>query len=257
LRINKVAAVAALSLVATGTTLGAAATSAGAAGRSHVKPSYALAVVSANPDKNLQDLQSVTVTASGFNDPDGTPLYVAECSPNIVSDSNPKECDQNMADVGVILDSSGGGTTQFTVHSGADFHATKKSVKCDAQHSCLITVTDGQTLDTTNYAGLAAISFGTPTKTKVAASDKKVKKGKKDKFTATTTFKGTSSDSMTGTVVFKDGKKTFAKVAEKKSGKVSAKEKMKGTGKHKIKVEYKGDPNFQASTGKTTVTVKK
>lgn len=219
---------------------------------------FAFGSVVGTPNKNLVDGQVVNVTISGFGTDNG-PLYVAECSPLILTAQDPSYCDQTPADVTVVNATNGAATTPFTVHTGANFHPTKPGLKCDFNDPCYIVVTDGLTLDTTQYAGFQPVTFKdtrTVTSTKVKAK-KKVKAGKTLKVTATTKPKGSSTASMTGTVVFKDGHKTFATKKEKAGGKVTAKLKHIKKGKHKITVSYSGDSNFQPSTGKVKVKAKK
>jgi hypothetical protein len=249
LRINKVAATTLLTVMAAGTIVATTATSAGA---------FAFGTETAAPNKNLVNGQAVSVKVSGFtNDPDGTTLYVAQCSPLIVTQQDPTDCDQDPSAVKNPTTTGGSASATFHVLVGSSFHPTKSGLKCDFQNPCDIVVTDGQTLDTTKYAAFAQVTFkDTRAKTKTTVKGKtKVNAKKSVKFTATTTHSGTGA--LSGEVLFKDGKHVFGKVAETASGKVSATDKKLKAGKHHITVTYSGNAAFQSSVGKAKVTVKK
>jgi hypothetical protein len=250
LRINKIAAASLLSVLVSGTVVAGAATQAGATPRA---PSFTFGSVTASPKSNLVDKQVITAHVSGFaTDPDGTTLYVTECSPLIVSQQDPTDCDQVMSHVANPTTTGGAATTKFTVRTGSDFVPTKHGLKCDPKNPCDLVVTDGKTLATTNWAAFTPLDFGKKTVTKVTGK-KKLHKGAKLKLTVKTSH----GKSPTGTVTVKDGKKTVKKVKEKANGTVKVVEKHMKKGKHKITATYSGDSNNKASRGTLKVTVKK
>jgi hypothetical protein len=245
LRINKIAAGAVLSILSASAIVAVTAAPASA---------FAFGTMTATPNQNLVNGQAITVKVSGFtNDPDGTVLYVVECSPLIVTQQDPSDCDQVPAEAKNPTTVGGAATAVFHVLTGSSFHPTKPGLKCDFQNPCDIVATDGKTLDTTNYAAFAPLTFKDPravTKTTVKGK-KSLKAGASLKLTAKT-----AGSKPTGTVVFKDGSKTIAKVAEKSSGVAKATEKKLKAGTHHITVSYSGDANNRPSVGKLTVKVK-
>jgi hypothetical protein len=250
LRINKIAAASLLSVLVSGIAVAGVATQASAAPHA---PSFTFGSVSASPSKNLVDKQVISVHVSGFaTDPDGTTLYVTECSPEIVAQQDPTDCDQTPAHVANPTTTGGAATTNFTVRTGTDFHPTKHGLKCDPKNPCDLVVTDGTTLATTNWAAFTPLDFGKKTVTKVSGK-KKLHAGAKLKLTVKTSH----GKAPTGTVIVKDGKKVVKKVKEKASGVVKVVEKHMKKGKHKITATYSGDSNNKASKGALKVTVKK
>jgi hypothetical protein len=225
--------------------------------------------VSVSPSKNLVNNDTVTVNISDFGNDTGpaTTLYVVECTPKIVSPPNdPSHCDESDPTaegqpptapehvVKITNATNGSATAVFQVHTGANWLGKAPGDKCDAQNSCYVVVTDGQTAATTSWAGFAPVTFKDTravTKTKVKAP-KSVKAGKTLKLKATTT----GGTALSGKVTFKDGKKKI-KVKEKASGVVTAKEKHVKKGKHTITATYSGDSKNQPSSGKAKVKVKK
>jgi hypothetical protein len=222
-----------------------------AAATARVPHTLNFGVVTATPSKNLINGQAITVHASGFEDPDGTTLYVAECAPIIATDHDPADCDQRETSVKTPQTTGGEATALFHVETGSNFQSTKGGLKCDPKNPCYVVVTDGLTAETTSYAGFAPLDFGKVTKTALTGKTS-LKAGKTEKLTATVK-KGFAA---TGKVIFKDNGKKIGKVALTDGvAKLAEKHVKKGT--HKFTATYKGDSNNKASTGKLKVTVTK
>jgi hypothetical protein len=248
LSIKKIAAASALAVLSAGTIVTTIATTTASA-----KPSFTFGTVTAKPAKNLINGQSVKVTVTNFNDPDGTTLYVAQCPPTIVADQDATECDQRPSSVKNPTTTGGAATAIFHVETGKFFKPTSGSAKCDPKHPCYIVVTDGVTTATTNYAGFATLDFGKKTKT-VLSGKSTIKAGKTLHLTATTTK---FASPLTGKVVLKDGSKKLDSATEKPSGIVKfATSKLK-RGTHKLSAIYSGNSDNKSSKGTLKVVVTK
>jgi Bacterial Ig-like domain (group 3) len=247
-----------MSVVAVGSLIAATTAPAAAA---HARPSALpkFATVTVSPSKNLVTGQTITVKASKFPK-DTTTLYAAECASQITS-LDQTACDLTPADIQVVTPTNGAATFKFTVHTtGNGFAPVNTKSKCEFGFTCYIVVTNGATLATTTYVGfpLPAITFKDLrplTHTKVT-SKKTITAGKSLTIKAATTHaKGVGKP--TGTVIFKANGKKIGKATETASGKVSLKHTFKKAGKEHITATYSGNKNYQPSTGKKTVTVKK
>lgn len=215
---------------------------------------FSFGTVSANPNSNLVNGQSITVTFSGFGS--ASQVYAGECSP-VVNSSQRQDKDCDLSTIAGYPATGGAGQFTMNVLAGSSYHDADGN-QCDYAHGCEIVVSDTNT-PPPNYAGAAQLSFKDTrahSATSLKASKKKVKSGKKVTFTATTTRSGAAA--LSGKVVFTDNGKKFATVNEKASGTVKAKEKLKKKGKHHIVATYLGNSSFQPSHSKTVkVTVKK
>jgi hypothetical protein len=252
LRIHKVAAATLMSVMAAGSIV--AATSGPAAARTSPNLKIITGGVTVKPAAtNLLNNHKVTVNIKGFTG--STTLYVAECAAQVIGKRSLTYCDQtNLVTLTGVV--GGKATTPFTIHAGAGFKPGTTAAKCQYKQNCLILVADSMTVADINNVGFQTITFkGVGTKTKVT-SKKKITAGKTLVFKATTTHsKGTGLP--TGAVTFLANGKKFAKVAEKKTGKVTVKHKFKKAGTYHILVEYAGNNVYVPSVGKETIVVKK
>jgi Bacterial Ig-like domain (group 3)/Neocarzinostatin family len=251
LKINKIAAGTALSVLASGLMIATATTGAGVAAAAQRAPSVVPnATVTISPKSQLVDGEHVTVHMSGFNDPDGTTLHIGQCSFQIFQHQEEKYC--GITAQGTTATTTGGAaTTTFTVRTKS-WKPQKAGLKCNPTNACDIIVTDNLDPSKVTYAGFAALDLGKKTKTTVSGK-KKLKAGASLKLTSKTT----NTFKPTGTVTFKDGKKTIKKVKESASGVAKVTEKHLKAGTHKITAVYSGDPNNKTSKGSLTVKVKK
>jgi len=90
---------------------------------------------------------------------------------------------------------------------------------------------------------------------KIKVKPKAPKSGKTAKIKVQLKAKKPASGKPTGKVVLKDGKKKLGKFKVKK-GKASIKMTFAKTGSHTLKAKYKGDKNWNTSTGKTRLKVR-
>lgn len=212
-----------------------------------------LASASANPDSNLVDQQTVTVSVSSFPTSDTT-VYAAECSANVIkTQDEAQSCDVKTITSGTV--SNGAGSFPFVVRAGSGY-VDGAGDKCDYTTSCYIVISDNENQPTSSSstAALASLTFKdtrSASKTAVKAAHKKAKKGKKDTFTATTTAAAAAAG---GKVTFTYGsqKKT---VNEKTTGKVKATFKIKKSGT--VTASFSGNSKYKPSSGKTKVKIKK
>jgi hypothetical protein len=259
LRINKIAAGSLLAVVSSGSILLASATPASAVN---------FATATASPNSNLVQGQTITVTTSGFPASDvGGTMYVFECASQALATQDVSYCDTTVADSNntqtfVASGTGAGGPSPFNVVTGSNFKPTHAGAACGfnsnpaaTSNHCFVVVSDTATQTDTTTVAPASISFKdtrSATKTKVSGP-KKAKAGGKLKLKAKTT----GGAALSGSVVFKDGKKKIAKVKEKASGVVKAVEKKLKPGKHKITATYSGNSKNKGSKGTLKVKVKK
>jgi hypothetical protein len=249
MRVHKIAAASVLALA---TTAGGLAAGGSAVAASHsprtVVPN---ATVTVTPNNGLVDGQVVTVAMSGFaDDPDGTTVYIAECSYHIFVDQTSDDCSITSQSTTATL-TNHAATKQFTVRTSS-WKPNKAGLKCtpEAANACDIIVTDSLDPSMIKDSGFAALDLGRHTATKLSGKTH-IKKGAVDKLKVITTggFK------PSGKVVIKDRKKTIGKVDETTSGKVTVKAKFKRIGTHHLVAYYLGDDNNKASKGKMKVRV--
>jgi hypothetical protein len=253
LRIHKIAAASLMSVLVAGSMI--AASTASASAHPGAKPANIshLANATVTPKANLTDGQVVKIAASKFPKATTT-LYAVECSSQVIKAVDETYCDQTPADVAVAPASGGKANFKFTIHTGANFHATHSGAVCAYPRTCYIVIANGATAETATYAAIPTVTFkGAVAKLKVKAPST-VKVGKSATITVTTTHKGTVKP--TGKVVFTDNGKKIGSVKESKSGKVHLKHKFTKKGKQHIKVTYSGDKVYGPTTVKKTITVK-
>jgi len=252
LRIHKIAAASALSVVTAASLIATTGAGASATPRvgSIVIPNSTVKVV---PATHLVDGQKVTVNMTKFNDDaDGTVLHIAECSTKIFQDQSSEDCSVTaQATTAVVTNHAA--TAKLVIHTGANFHPNKKGVKCapGPKFTCDVIVTDN--LDPTMIvdSGFAQLTLGKKTTTTLSGK-KSVKAGSTLHLAIVT--KG--GHLPTGKVVVKDGSKVVKTLTEKTSGKLKTVEKHMKKGTHHLTATYSGDSSNLKSHGKLTVKVK-
>ena len=160
LKINKIAAGTALSVLTAGAAIAATALPAGASAPAvrHAPAVSISGTVKVNPNKNVVQGQSVHVTATNFPASDaGKTMYVFECAVQALSTQNPDYCDTHPADgsngsMFATEGTSAGGSADYTILTGSHFHPTNKAAKCgfsskkgSTSSTCYVVVSDTAT----------------------------------------------------------------------------------------------------------------